>query len=172
MPYVKVTFEGILAVPVDLRNVHVYMLEGLRKFAEDIAAEFDKTVQYWATQPEFTYSVHDKKDEISTDVGTNDVVWNAIDQGVPGRIIPIKTPGVRPYKLFVSGSMPGTVNTKPSVSVTQGAFWLEHGIDWPGIQARKWSQTIKQIAEDHYNLQGTLQEILDHYAATQGLNTK
>jgi hypothetical protein len=168
MSYVNIRFEGILAKPVDLQGVHPFLLGGLRKFGEDMAAEFNKTTDNWSKHPTFKIHPHDKKDEISVDIDTDDPVWNAIDQGTPPRTIKVNPPRFAGIKLYAAGSLPGTLQTGKGFSTNIGVFWAEKDINWPGIEARKWSELLKQKAVEDYDLQGRLQEALN-YAATKGI---
>jgi hypothetical protein len=167
MPGIKITFEGILAKPIDFQGVRIFLLGGVRKFGEDVSKDFDKTTEHWSSHPKFEAHPKSSRDEISVEVYTNDVVWNAIDQGTPGRVIKVSPPRFAGINLYAAGSLPGTLQTGRPASVNIGVFWADKDINWPGIEARKWSELIKQKAEEEYDLAGRLQEILN-YAATRG----
>lgn len=127
--------------------VRLEILTALHQEGRLHVRELKKTVESWHDKPRFDYAISLAGGNISVlseAQGTGDGAkhWNWIDQGVPGRTIYAKR---APYLRF---KYPYWAATKPrffgSYPAGTGSNWArKKSVQWPGIKARLWTQTLQ-----------------------------
>lgn len=112
--------------------------KGMRRAAEKIKEDYEKTVQHWKRDVEFTIREEGDFDLI---ISTDDEVWGWVDEGTKPHVIE-----ARPGKILRFGAG-GKVKTTPGVLVSGAgsrgnAVVFRRRVRHPGTKARNFSKEI------------------------------
>lgn len=138
--------------PVRLKEkeMRLELLNGLRKVARGVTADFKKTTATWKNQPEFETIISLSGGEAGFLVGTNNKIYEYIDQGTRPHII---RPKNGRFLAFASGykakTSPGVIGSRPGGATSnRGIFARE--VRHPGTKPRLFSKTIAKNWERRY----------------------
>lgn len=165
---IRIRFDAVRAKQFDDRAVRFELIKVMGEFGNDLIKEYHKTTETWTRHPRFyrnLSTIAESKTKIEVWVHTPDVVWNAIDQGVPPRELPAQKEGKSgTWGTFSAKTIPGVLTSLPGGKVhTPGKYFsLNWNIPWSGIEARNWSELIKQ--ENELELEERIQIALNHSA--------
>lgn len=173
-----ITWVEIRPKEFDIKGItRLEFLHELTETADRVVSEYNKTTVYWKNnRPVFTRKVHTNyggnKELIGFDVYTDNPVYKFIDFGVKGHVI---QPGPKEegpkgtWGTYKAGSLPGTLQvdrTGGTKVIGSGYLSLNQVINWPGIEARRFTELIKEKLEsDDYDIRGRMQEAMNRAAA-------
>lgn len=122
-------------------NTRLILLDGMRKIAKDIVADFEKTTASWKHKPKFDVKVSLRGRTPTLEVSTMDEVYRWTDEGTsPHVIVPVKAKVLVFPSRFSPKTSPGVLGSGPGL--VGGPNIYAHVVLHPGTQPRKFSEKI------------------------------
>ena len=143
-----ITIKNINPKVTNSKSVRLEILTELNTMSRQMIADYKRTTQTWETNVTFEVLKEFNKDRISILVGTNNLIFQYVDEGTRPYIIRAKTP----YGLAFN-SMGFRPKTSPNNLNSSGGRRADRGfvrpmqVNHPGIEARNFSLAISSIYE-------------------------
>ena len=123
------------------------VLSTLNKHGRKLLLDLESTTATWDNKPEFTVDVGYSGGDAFVAATTDNPIWHYLDEGTDYRWALMSNP-------FVAKTEPGVVGsfTGEGHAVLRGATAMQkHGLGpQPGIEARRWSETIQDNREQSF----------------------
>lgn len=145
----------LLTKPISAKKLNIDAMrkiieDEVKSIADDIEADFKKTTATWDHKPQFDKEVQIGPGEIAILVGTDDEIYNYVDQGTrPHKIKPKKPGGVLAFQsIYTAKTVPKIVDSGSGGS--SGSTVFTTGVNHPGTKARKFSEAIAEDWEPEF----------------------
>jgi len=165
-----IQFEAIRPPEFNKQFYRPYLLAAMRESLNEVLKLYKLTTKYWKIKPVFEIVLSTIGEIITASAYTSNPIYKYVDCGVKGHpIYPRKRRVSGTSGTYVKGSLPGTLETKPSRKTRDGRYLnLNWVVPWPGIKARGFTKQISEKVtkeQGSQNLRTNLQIALNKSAA-------
>jgi len=130
-------------------KLRLELLNALRKAGTPMKQDFEKTTKTWKHKPKFEKSISLKQPGPTVSVGTEDEIYEYVNDGTPAHKIP-KVPKVKGALRFRWGgkgsykakTKPGIIGSTPGGP--RGPWVSFKQVQHPGTKARKFDEVIQK----------------------------
>lgn len=117
------------------------LLNGMRRVATKIKADYEKTVATWEEKPRFESAVSLAKGAATLLVDTNSEIYRYVNDGTrPHVIVPKRARALRFQGTYTAKTIPGTIEARSGGS--SGSDVFARGVLHPGTKPRHFDKLI------------------------------
>lgn len=117
--------------------------KALKAEGQDVVGEYEKTTGTWKKKPEFEVLIDTSGGEAAVLVGTDNEIYNYVDQGTRPHIIrPVRARALRFKSGYKAKTTPGKIGSQSGGSFGDTVYAQQ--VRHPGSKAREFSQVIQK----------------------------
>lgn len=147
----QIVLNSIVPRPLNAQGMRAELLRGLKTLGLEIRYDFEATTDTWNDKPIFEPFSSDPVvvSEVATvRTETDEKVYKWVNDGTkPHKIVPVNAKMLVFPGVFRPKTVPGVILANPGFSGPPMEFRGAEGVNHPGVEPRKFDETIKKKQE-------------------------